>query len=201
MKPVEYLKKFWAFLKEDTWQSWIVSLILIVVLIRFIFFPLLSFVTGSPLPLVVVESCSMYHESNFEEWWQSNNAWYEERNIDQQTFENFPYKNGLNKGDIIFVWGRSEPKRGDIIIFEPNSEARASHPIIHRVVTLDPLATKGDHNSQQLSRNNNVQQIDETHIRESQVLGKSVFKIPLLGWIKLVFFEPLRSADQRGFCK
>ena len=61
MDVKESLKKFWAFLQEDSWQSWVVSLILIIIIIKFVFFPLLSFVTGTTLPLVVVESCSMYH--------------------------------------------------------------------------------------------------------------------------------------------
>ena len=77
MKPINQIGKFWAFLKKDTWQSWLVSLILIIIIIKFIFFPGLSFLTSSPLPLVVVESCSMYHESSFDSWWNSNAAYYE----------------------------------------------------------------------------------------------------------------------------
>ena len=78
------IKKFWNFLKKDTWQSWIVSIILIIVFIKFIFFPVLSLLTGSPLPLVVIESCSMYHESNFEEWWSKNSEWYNGKDISKQ---------------------------------------------------------------------------------------------------------------------
>ncbi len=195
------VKKFWAFLKEDTWQSWIVSLVLLVILIRFIFFPTLSFITSSPLPLVVVESCSMYHESYFDEWWDNNFPWYEENNIQKADFEEFPFKGGLNKGDIIFVWGRSDYKLGDIIIFQPNIDAAAPHPIIHRLIDTNPFATKGDHNSGQLTPSNNGQGIDETSIPAGNILGKASFKIPLIGWIKLIFFEPFRPAEQRGLCE
>ena len=56
MKSNNPLLKFWKFLKADTWQSWLISMILLVIIIKFIFFPLLSLITGSSLPLVVVDS-------------------------------------------------------------------------------------------------------------------------------------------------
>ena len=145
-------RKLMDFLKEDSWQSWIVSLILLVILIRFVFFPLLSLVTNGPLPLVVIESCSMYHEYDLKEWWSLNEDWYSSKNITEKKFESFSFKNGLNKGDVIFVWSRSEPELGDVVIFEPNPEASAQHPIIHRIISTAPYATKGDHNFQQLTK-------------------------------------------------
>ena len=183
------LKKFWRFLKQDTWQSWLVSVILIIVFIKLIFFPTLSFITGAPLPLVVVESCSMYHESNFEEWWNKNQAWYESVKINKTEFESFSFKNGLNKGDIIFVLGKNNYKGGDIIIFE----AQTKYPLIHRIIEKEPISTKGDHNTQQLSI--------EQNIKDKAILGKAALRIPLLGWIKLIFFEPFRPEQQRGLCK
>lgn len=187
---MEALKKFWKFLNEDTWQSWLVSLVLIIVIIKFIFFPTLSFITQTPLPLVVVESCSMYHETNFEDWWTKNLGWYESKDIAYQEFKEFPFKSGLNKGDIIFVWGRSEYKLGDIIIFNAGEEY--AKPIIHRLISTNPYSTKGDHNPSQASF--------ETNIRQENILGKSLFKIPLLGWVKLIFFEPFQPVQNRGFC-
>jgi len=201
MTLVEKIKKFWAFLKEDTWQSWIVSLILIIIFIKLIFFPALSFLTGTPLPLVVVESCSMYHKSSFEDWWQSNSNWYENKGVEKSDFESFSLKNGLNKGDIIIIWGRSSYNLGDIIIFLPNKDSTAIHPIIHRIINTNPIATKGDHNSEQLTINNNFQRLDETDISKDRILGKSVARIPYLGWIKLIFFEFSRPENERGFCK
>ncbi|MBX4196267.1 S26 family signal peptidase [Candidatus Pacearchaeota archaeon] len=182
-------KKFWNFLKQDTWSSWIVSFALIIVFIKFIFFPVLSFATGTSLPLVVVESCSMYHESGFEDWWSRNAAWYESKGIDKTAFESFTLKNGLNKGDIVFVWGRTSYKQGDIIIFNAGTQ----YPLIHRIVSESPLGTKGDHNGGQ------IQGLEE-NIPSENIIGKAVGKIPLLGWIKLIFFEPFKSPDQQGFC-
>lgn len=194
--------KFWRFLKEDSWQSWIVSLVLIIIFIKLIFFPALTLLTGSSLPLVVVESCSLYHESSFDDWWAKNSAYYESKGINKSQFMSFQNRNGLNKGDIILVTKPRQYNLGDIIIFQPNPESTAPYPIIHRIITLDPRGTKGDHNSEQLKSGNNVNRIDETNIPDDRIIGKaSVRLIPYLGWLKLIFFEPLKSKDQRGFCK
>ncbi len=182
------LFKIWEFLNADTWQSWIVTLIIVIVGIKFVFFPLLSLITGSPLPLVVVESCSMYHESSFDNWWESNKEWYIGQGISKNNFLEFPLKNGLNKGDIVIVTGYGARDIGDIIIF--NSETR--YPLIHRIISLNPIQTNGDHNPDQLPL--------EKNISNDAVLGKAVAKIPLLGWIKLIFFDFQKPENQRGFC-
>ena len=187
MKFKDTLKKFWAFLKKDSLASWIVSLILLFILIKFIIFPLLSLTTGSSLPLVVVESCSMYHNSNFDDWWYQNSAWYLSRNITKSEFEVFALKNGLNKGDIVIVLGEKQPKIGDIIIYNAGTQ----YPLIHRIVTLSPLGTKGD---------NNIEQLDLEHNINGPIIGRAVARIPLLGWVKLIFLEPFKSASQRGLC-
>jgi signal peptidase I len=188
-KEKSFLFRFWKFLNEDTWQSWLVSLILIVIVIKFIFFPTLSFLTQTPLPIVVVESCSMYHESSFDDWWEKNRGWYEDQGITKAGFEEFSFKNGLNKGDIIFVWGRGDYDLGDIIIFNTKEHNR---PIIHRIISQNPIETKGDHNPSQASF--------EKNIAQENILGKSVVRIPLVGWVKLIFFEPFQPESNRGFC-
>lgn len=196
----ESIKKFWKFLNEDTWQSWIVSLLLIIGFIYFIFFPGLSFITQTELPLVVVESCSMYHAGDFDDWWFRNGNYYEQRDILKSRFATFPFLNGMNKGDIIFVWGRSDYEMGDVIIFEQNPTSSARHPIIHRIITEFPYGTKGDNNARQLTAENNEQRIDETNIPQERIMGKAVFRVPYIGWIKLVFFELARAPQERGFC-
>lgn len=182
-------KRFWKFLKEDTWQSWLVSLILAFILIKFVFFPVLGFITGSALPLVVVESCSMYHATDFDGYWDESGLWYEQKNITEEQFSEFGFRNGLDKGDIILIWGHSDYKVGDVIVFD----AGLGNPLIHRIVSLDPVSTKGDKNFGQLGA--------EKDIGDEQILGKSVARVPGLGWIKLIFFEASRPPDQRGFCK
>ena len=63
------LKKLWKdiwFLlwKDDSLKGWLLSVLVIFIFIKFIFFPTLSLVTGTVLPLAIVESCSMYHQGN-----------------------------------------------------------------------------------------------------------------------------------------
>jgi signal peptidase I len=201
MKIKEALSKFHKYLKKDTWDSWLVSLIILLIIIKFVFFPLISLATASSLPLVIVESCSMYHETSLDNWWDKNSLWYESQNIQKSDFETFTFKNGLNKGDIILVWARTEYEKGDIIIFEPNPEALSRRPIIHRIISENPIATKGDHNTNQFNLNNNPLKLDESSIPEERILGKAVAKIPLAGWAKLIFFEPTRPEQQRGLCR
>ena len=184
-----FVREIISYLKKDTWDSWLVSMALIVICIKFVLFPLLSFITGTPLPLVVVESCSMYHASPFAKWWQQNSQWYERHNVSYSEFKEFGFLQGLNKGDIVLVWGRDAYAQGDVIIFT----AATKYPIIHRIISEKPLSTKGDHNSDQLPL--------EKDIPKEAILGKAVGKIPLLGWVKLIFFEPFKSQDTRGPCK
>jgi len=196
------IKRFWHFLSEDTWQAWIVSLVIIIICIKFILFPLLSLITGSSLPLVVVESCSMYHSTEFESWWNSNEGWYKDyKNISKKEFKDYHFKNGLNKGDIILTLSPKNVKKGDIVIFNPNAEAKSKYPIIHRIVSENPLETKGDNNNDQLRGYNNLANVDETNIQESQLVSRAAVRIPYLGWAKLIFFEPMKPADQRWACK
>ena len=189
-KVFKPFRDFWKYLKRDTWDSWIVSLILAFVIIKFVFFPFLSLATAAPLPLVVVESCSMYHDRDFDAWWDNKGVWYEDVEILKEDFKNFPFIGGLNKGDIVLVSGRGEYEIGDIIVFDANHE----FPLIHRVVEKDPRAgTKGDNNFDQL----NI----EKEIRDRDILGKAVARIPGLGWAKLIFFESRKAKSDRGFCK
>jgi len=196
------LKKFWDFVWHgESLASWIVFLILIFVFIKFIFFPFLSLITGTSLPLAIVESCSMYHNQKLDAWWTENSQWYENKNITKQEFENYPLKNGFTKGDIFVILGTSKEKLkiGDTIIFNSGINNR---PIIHRVVSINPLQTKGDNNFAQFTKDNNNEQIDEINISKEQIIGKvTKIKIPLIGWIKLIFYEPFRDEKSKGFCK
>jgi len=204
---VKDLKSFWKWLwNSDSIWSWVVFFILAFILIRVVFFSLASFATGSTLPFVVIESCSMNHLGffgDFENWWQDYGSWYEERNITKEQFREFKYNWGMKMGDIIVVSRRSEIKLGDVIIFQTNKEAVSNRPIIHRAISLSPLATKGDYNSKQLTLTNNAYRIDETSINQGQVIGKAVFKIPRLGWAKLIFvkiYEMFAGVPQSPWC-
>lgn len=186
------VKKIWDFLQEDSWPSFVVTLILAFVVIKFIFFPGLSFLTGTSLPLVIVESCSMYHhEDGLNRSFES--PIYENYGLSLEDTVNWDFQNGFSKGDVIFVVGAGDAQVGDVIIFN----AGAKYPLIHRIVEKgDTYATKGDNyktNSQQLP--------SEKSISENQLVGKALFRIPAIGWAKLIFFEAGRSPRDRGFCR
>lgn len=194
---------FWFLLwKDESFKGWIFSLVFIFIFIKFIFFPVLSLLTGTPLPLAIVESCSMYHKgnliSNFDSWFQKHEDKYSEFEIDKSEFSSFKFEKGLNKGDILFVVGTKPEKLkvGDVIIFN----AEQKNPIIHRIIKIEEknneriFSTLGDNNNGQLSF--------ESEISEEQIIGKPVLKLaPYLGWVKLVFFEKFKPEYERGFCE
>ena len=203
------IKKAWKWIWDsDSILSWIVALLVIYIIVKFIFFPGLSVIMGTNLPLAGVESSSMDHHIvpddlnrltlcgndynkkeliDFNRYWDYCGKWYEDNNISKQEFQKFSLSNGFSKGDIIIVWGRFTPKIGDIIIFKPNKDSSAPRPIIHRIVKIENniIQTKGDHNELQLTASNNLYNTDETNIQKEQIIGKAILKIPYLGYVKI----------------
>src|SRR5271157_3211332 len=167
-KIKRFFKKFWFLLwKDNSVMGWIFALVFIFVFIKLLFFPLLSLATGTPLPLAIVESCSMYHQgnvfSNFDAWWQRHEVKYETLNITEQEFSHFSLTNGFSKGDILFIVGVSPQniKIGNIILFNAPGQTA---PIIHRVINITEengqyiFSTEGDNNNGQLSFENQINQ-------------------------------------------
>jgi signal peptidase I len=205
-------KKFWYLLWEDnSIKGWLFSLIILFVFIKFIFFPFLNLVTGTELPLAIVESCSMYHQgnvfSNFNDWFGKHEAKYSGIDISKIEFQDFIFKNGFSKGDILFIIKANPDKLkiGDIIAFNAGTSGT---PVIHRIVKIENqsgqriFSTMGDNNAQMLNPNNNAGGVDERVITSNQLVGKAVFRVaPGFGWIKLVFYEGLKSKSERGFCQ
>tara|TARA_Y100000310_G_scaffold280085_1_gene299590 strand:+ start:988 stop:1668 length:681 start_codon:yes stop_codon:yes gene_type:complete len=215
------IKRSWKWIwSSDSILSWLVALIIIFVIIKFIFFPTLSLIFGTSLPLAGVESSSMDHQIakdnsgiltlcgekynkqdkthiNFNEYWDICGDWYvSNKHITKPLFEKYSMKNGFRKGDIIIVWGRFTPKIGDIVIFKPGSGSSAPRPIIHRIIDINEdgsYQTKGDHNEQQLTSSNNFYNTDETNIKPNQIIGKAIIKVPYLGWIKIWFTDLINS--------
>jgi len=185
MEEKSVLKQIWHFLWESNsiW-SWIVDFVLAFVFIKFIFFPLLSLIFSSALPMVIVESKSMIHQGDFDAWWSKFGRWYEQNGITETQFKQWSFQNGINKGDIIVVQGADNYNIGDIIIFKVSIQ---STPIIHRVVTIDNgiYSTKGDNNQYQLPY--------EKSTAKDQIFGKAIAKIPWLGWIKLIAVNPFNA--------
>jgi len=199
----EFWKKFWFIVwKDDSLKGWIISIIFLFVVIKFIFFPLLNLATGTTLPLAIVESCSMYHDgnlfSNYDEWWSKSENKYSEFEINKEEFKDFIFKRGFTKGDILFIVGTKPEKlkEGDVIIFDGSQ----SNPIIHRIIDIKEeneeytFSTIGDNNNGQLSF--------EKIISEDKIVGKASFRLaPYLGWVKLMFFEGNKPISEKGFCE
>ena len=199
-----FFKKFWYLLwKDESLKGWIFSIVFLFVFIKFIFFPGLSLVTGTELPLAIVESCSMHHKanvfSNFDNWWERHDLKYAGFSIDEIGFSNFVFRRGFSKGDILFIV-RAKPEKleiGDVIIFD--ASPAYPNPLIHRIINIKQendkfvFSTIGDNNNGQLEV--------EKEIPEDKLVGKAVFRIvPLLGWGKLIFYDWKNPVSERGLC-
>ncbi|MBR9677174.1 signal peptidase I [Candidatus Woesearchaeota archaeon] len=192
-KERSFIKKAWHFVMyEDSWSSWTVSIILAFLLIKFIVYPGLGLLLGAKYPIVAVVSGSMEHDGSFDTWWASpancNNAvctqedFYQNVGITQQTFQTFDFQNGFNKGDIMILYSPKKIEVGDVIVFQ----ARQPEPIIHRAITINSqtVQTKGDHNLDQIIPPNKGQ-IDERAINKENIIGKAVIRVPYLGYLKI----------------
>ncbi|MBI2572413.1 signal peptidase I [Candidatus Woesearchaeota archaeon] len=206
-KPTSTWGKMWYFLwHDDSLASWLVNIVLAFLLIRFVFYPLLGVVLGTPFPIVAVVSESMEHglhngvlcgesfsdfKESFDNYWDTCGSWYVQNNISKEQFETFPLASGFNKGDVILLWraNQNNLKVGDVLVFQANK----AQPIIHRVVkvwqedTTQYYQTKGDHNSNSITGG-----IGEDKINSQRIYGKGVVRIPYLGWVKILFVNALR---------
>jgi len=187
-------KKVWRFIwEDDSIWSWLVNIVLAFVLIKFIVYPGLGLILGTNYPIVAVVSSSMEHNGmNVDEWWEKNKEVYVEKGITKEEFLGFPLKNGFYKGDIMILAGKNPEALnvGDVIVFKSNKP----DPIIHRIVKKWEengeyyFMTKGDNNKNSIKSS----LVDETKISEDMLLGKAVLKIPLLGYIKIIFVDILK---------
>ncbi len=187
------LARAWNFLwHDDSWASVFAFLIVSIVLIRFVVYPVLGFALGSSQPVVAVISESMVHDRSFDSWWNETlckqrlseeyayqKEFYSSWNITKQQFEGFTFKNGFNKGDVIVLVSPKNINVGDVIVATNNGVT--AYPVIHRVVSVreNSITTNGD--------NNQCEIWDfERSIPKQAVIGKALFRIPYLGWIKVL---------------
>ncbi|MBI4149177.1 signal peptidase I [Candidatus Woesearchaeota archaeon] len=204
-----FLKKLWHFIWNDNsiW-SWLLNIVLAFVLIKFVVFPGLGWLLDTSHPLVAVVSESMEHDAGFDAWWGQQGPLFAQFGISRQQFLAFDYPSGFNKGDIMILRGAGPGNIavGDVIVFTDG----ISEPFIHRVVNVSfgngfVYRTKGDHNPVSIVDYRNVlgervpkgtpgalRLLDETDIRQEQVIGKAVFRIPFFGYLKVWAVELLR---------
>lgn len=83
----------------------------------------------------------------------------------------------LHPGDLVFAEKAANLEIGDIIIYKANCSLLPDKDIIHRIKSFEngKLITKGDNNFYK----------DPCPVDYSQVQGKVIFGVPLLGWPRL----------------
>ena len=205
------IKKYWHFIwNDDSLLSWVLSIIVAFVIIRFLFYPVLGIALGTSHPVVAVVSPSMEHPGTFDSWWKLHEEFYSEFGISVSDFENYRFTNGFNKGDILVITSYGNFEVGDVIVFK----TREPYPVIHRIINVSEgiYQTKGDNNPgfvvkyynpklgifSSTSSDSSILIIDERNIIEKDIIGKAVFRIPYLGYVKIVFVEGFSAL---GFSK
>jgi len=176
------IKKVYNYVfEENTILSWVASILLAYVIVKFLFYPGLGLVLGTDLPLVAVISPSMEHDHmDFDNWWDENGQWYIDRGISKEEFESYRMKNGFYKGDVIVLKGKDNLEIGDIAVYMNEYSAKISgYPIIHRVTFINEID-----NSFEIKGDNNPEP-DQWSIIQDDVQGVALFKIPYIGWLKI----------------
>lgn len=216
---LDYLKKFWDYVWHgDSFGSYVANIIVAFLIIKFLLFPGLGLVLNNDFPVVAVVSGSMEHKIvdnrvcdktfidtssknlDTQEWWNICGDYYKENfNMTLDQFETFDYSNGLNIGDVMILYGKDpqDIEIGEILVFVPGDQQWYANygPVIHRVVDKWEddkgewhFTTKGDHNPEVITRNN-----FEKDITEDQVIAVGVFKVPWLGYGKILLNNLLLS--------
>ena len=187
----------WQFLWEDnSLLSWVVNVLLAFILIKFLLYPGLGLMFATDYPIVAVVSSSMEHPQGSDFWWDTQaicnkqyctqEEYYSKiEETSKSEFKEYPFSSGFNKGDIMVLAGEKpkDIKKGDVLVFKSNR----ADPIIHRVMEIwyeddsYHYRTKGDNNPR------SYPEIMETDISDDRIVGKAVFRVPYLGWVKLAF--------------
>lgn len=196
MGLVELARRVWHFLwVEDSLASWIANVVLAFIIIKFLVYPGLGLLLGTSAPIVAVVSGSMEHDGSFDDFWDESmccnractqssvqGRFYEGLNLSKEKFKDFGFVNGFNKGDIMVLYSPKKAVVGDVIVYIAQSRPE---PIIHRVIHAAEengkrfFDTKGDHNC-------GVDETFEKRIPEERVIGKAVWRVPFLGWVKII---------------
>ncbi len=204
-----FFVKLWDFMwNNNSFWANVLLVVFLFLFVKFLLYPSIGFLFGTTYPIVSVVSGSMEHktsynpfsdsyvicgkafnqpfEVDFDSFWDTCGFWYEKNyNISKGEFYNFPFRDGFDKGDVMFLTGRGNIGVGDVIVFMSEDNI----PIIHRVVDVKKLSygtfytTKGDHNPDSIVSFS----LNEKNIPESKVIGKAFFRIPKVGYVKIWF--------------
>lgn len=173
------LKKFWKFIWEGESLESYIAFFLFSIVVLAIIYPLtlkLLSVTVGVSDLVAVITSSMEHNSQKQFY-----NYLEGFGIGKNS--SMPYKQGLNRGDLIVVMKDKNITVGEVIVFEREEGT----PIIHRVVKKEEVdgtyhyQTKGDANPYSLPF--------EKNISPKQIEGVAGYKMPYLGVPKMLLTQ------------
>ncbi len=191
MDLLKELKKFWHFLWYGNSVNSYIAFFIFAIAILNIAYPIAMSILSHTVGIsdvVAIVSGSMVHDSSTP---QTYNAFMENMGFNQSQIASFPYSNGLNPGDLMFVWKEAAQniKIGDVIVFK-----RDGILIIHRVIKiLDDngtyyYTTKGDHNPQSIVPL-------EINITYPEIQGVARDRIPFLGIPKMILTDFLGAAN------
>lgn len=136
---------------------------------------------------------------SFDEYWKICGNFYENRNISKEKFSNFPIKNGFSRGDLLIIMGTDNYSVGDVVVYHLENlnsdeemckrfkifiKQRGIDRVVHRIIAVEngEYIVKGDHN----------EIADQCRLKKEQFLGKVIFVIPKIGYLKIIPSEILR---------
>jgi len=223
VKENSLLKKYWKWLWEsDSWWSYLVFLILVFVIIKFIFLPGLGLIFGTQLPLAIVESSSMDHNSleyclkagyytqNGKTYTQCTEWSKNDYEICGRTFESSSYFNTDHYWQTCGAWYEDKNitkeqfekfkfkngfRKGDIMIIFGKRDIKIGDIIIFDAGRSNPIIHRVVSQSplQTKGDHNSAQLSEEKSISDNQIVGTAMGRIPYLGWIKLFVVETLNK--------
>lgn len=165
-------QKFFGVLRHPLVRDLLIILLIVAILYFGIKGAMILFLR-TEMPMMAVASNSMKHDDGS---WRN---YYEAENYDPS---NFPIQGGFERGDLLIIRGvnsREDVSIGDVIVYEVGAGQR---PVVHRVAEnlVDSegqvyFRTKGDANSN----------LDQWHVRPSDIIGEVAFVIPNLGYLSL----------------
>lgn len=217
LNSVKDIKSFFKYvLRGEDLISHVLFFGILFVFFKFILLPLIGILLQTSYPLTAIVSESMEQRlsndficgnrisinNNELSFWDICGSFYENNfNISRDEFDSFSFSNGMNRGDVIIVYGRSPEniQVGDVILFKGQDKIQLSDgtwessfylnygPIIHRVVEINFenetyfFTTKGDNNPQIMPK--------EIQIPQDDVIGTAIVRIPYLGLLNYYFYR------------
>ncbi|RIB35067.1 MAG: hypothetical protein BXU00_03460 [Candidatus Nanoclepta minutus] len=110
---------------------------------------------------------------------------YLDFNITCDMFNSFPFKNGINVGDIVIVIPSDyrNVKVGDVVVYI----TPLRYPVLHRVIYKNEsyVCIRGDNNAGFLPWECPL-------YNQKAIVGKAVFRIPYLGYIRIFISRILK---------